>query len=153
MNSLKLKSLLKTILFLAVLGVAAYYLNRPSGEAPRSTPTPAARDVRGESRQPAPTPDARSGFASREKLIQHYRKHGAEFGSVSMEEYLRRAQDLRDRKRSTDVLEFVRPDGIVSRFEKSTGTFVAFNANGIIRTCFKPNDGEAYFHRQKTKAH
>ena len=37
------------------------------------------------------------GFRSAERLDEHYRKHGREFGSISREEYLRLAQTLRDR--------------------------------------------------------
>jgi pyocin large subunit-like protein len=36
----------------------------------------------------------------------------------------------------------------VSRFDRGSGGFVAFDADGIIRTYFRPNDGEAYFRRQ-----
>ena len=32
--------------------------------------------------------------------------------------------------------------------DRSTGAFVAFDADSTIRTFFKPNDGEAYFERQ-----
>src|SRR2546426_2218139 len=44
------------------------------------------------------------GFRSRELLIEHYRKHGHEFGSVSMGEYLALAQALRERTAGGDVL-------------------------------------------------
>ncbi len=62
------------------------------------------------------------GFATPQKLSDHYKKHGREFGKITREEYLRLAQTLRD--------------------------FLACNANGTIRTFFKPNDGEKYFRRQ-----
>ncbi len=88
------------------------------------------------------------GFASREKLVQHYKKHGREFGQISMDEYLRQAQDLRDRPAGGAVLEKVRTDRVITRFDRDSGAFLAFNQNLIIRTYFKPNDGEAYFHRQ-----
>jgi pyocin large subunit-like protein len=88
------------------------------------------------------------GFASRERLAQHYHKHGNEFGNISMEEYLRVAQTLRDHAADATILEAVRSDGVTTRFDRDTGTFIAFNRDGTIRTCFKPNDGEAYFRRQ-----
>ena len=37
---------------------------------------------------------------------------------------------------------------IVTRYDQQTGAFIAFNPNGIIRTFFKPNDGERYYRRQ-----
>ena len=32
--------------------------------------------------------------------------------------------------------------------DQQTGAFIAFNSNGVIRTFFKPNDGERYWRRQ-----
>lgn len=72
---------------------------------------------------------------------------------MTMEEYLRRAQELRDRPVGGDVLEIVRADQAITRFERSSGSFIAFNSNGTIRTYFKPNNGETYFHRQGQRGH
>ncbi|MBS1788982.1 MAG: hypothetical protein JST85_14725 [Acidobacteria bacterium] len=91
------------------------------------------------------------GFATRQKFFDHYDKHGSEFGAISREQYLRQAQELRDRPLNTGVLEAVRTDGVVTRFDKTTGAFLAFNADLTIRTYFKPNDGEAYFRRQSKR--
>jgi hypothetical protein len=91
------------------------------------------------------------GFASRAKLLQHFEKHGGEFPGLTREEYLRRAQDLRDRKTGDGVLEFVREDRVITRFDRKSGDFLAFDRNLTIRTFFKPNDGEAYFKRQQRR--
>ena len=88
------------------------------------------------------------GFANRDRLEEHYRKHGDEFGDVSQQDYLRQAQALRDAPAGGSILESVRRDGVVTRFDRRSGAFIAFNANGVIRTFFRPNDGERYFHRQ-----
>lgn len=93
------------------------------------------------------------GFASRQKWIDHYQKHGREFGSISKEQYLLKAQELRDRPAGGDILEHVRRDGVTTRFDRATGDFIAFNADGVIRTYFRPNDGEAYFRRQALRRH
>lgn len=61
---------------------------------------------------------------------------------------MRRAQELRDRQAGGDVLEIKRADGVVTRFDRSSGDFLAFNPDLTIRTFFKPNDGERYFQRQ-----
>lgn len=92
------------------------------------------------------------GFATRQKFLDHYGKHGQEFGSISKEEYLRQAQELRDIAAGGDVLEVVRQDGVITRFDKRSKAFLAFNSDLTIRTYFKPNDGEAYFHRQSKRA-
>jgi len=97
---------------------------------------------------PAATARTNAGFRSQQRLSEHYAKHSAEFGEISRDEYLRRAQALRDAPASGDVLEIRRDDGTVSRFDRTSGAFIAFDADGTIRTFFRPNDGEAYFQRQ-----
>jgi pyocin large subunit-like protein len=93
------------------------------------------------------------GFHSHQHLVEHYEKHGGEFGGVGMDEYLRLAQVLRDRPAGGDVLEFVRSDGVVTRYDRASGAFIAFDSDLEIRTFFKPNDGEAYFRRQALREH
>lgn len=97
-------------------------------------------------------PSGDVGFASREKLQQHYRKHGREFGRISAERYLRMAQELRDRPVGGNVLELRRDDGM-ARFDRGSGAFLACARNGTIRTFFRPVDGERYFQRQARKQH
>lgn len=100
--------------------------------------------------KPAPATAIRSdvGFASRKKLQEHFEKHGREFGASNEGEYLELAQTLRDRPAGGDVLETTRRDGVITRFDRRSGAFLAFNDDRTIRTFFKPNDGENYFHRQ-----
>lgn len=92
------------------------------------------------------------GFATQQKFLDHFEKHGREFGRISAREYLLMAQDLRDRRADRGILEFSRRDGVVTRFDRGSGAFLAFNRNLTIRTFFKPNDGEAYFKRQRYRA-
>ena len=88
------------------------------------------------------------GFRDRSHREEHYRKHRAEFGDITEAEYLRRAQLLRDRPVAGEVREAVRADGVVTRFDRRGGEFLAFDRDMTIRTFFRPNDGEAYFDRQ-----
>jgi hypothetical protein len=88
------------------------------------------------------------GFADQRRLGEHYEKHGREFGGISKQEYLHQAQSLRDAAPGGAILESVRGDGVVTRYDRETGAFIAFNPDGVIRTFFKPNDGERYFRRQ-----
>ncbi len=92
------------------------------------------------------------GFRSRERLTEHFRKHGREFRVKRADDYLRLAQILRDRPRGEEVLEFVRNDAVTCKFDRASGAFVAYNSDGTLRTFFKPRDGEAYFERQKSRA-
>ncbi|HSR05800.1 MAG TPA: hypothetical protein VLM42_01500, partial [Bryobacteraceae bacterium] len=91
------------------------------------------------------------GFRSRRLFEEHYAKHGREFGNISPPEYLARAQALRDAPVGGAILQGVTPDGIISRFDRRSGAFGAYNPDRTIRTFFIPNAGERYFHRQALK--
>jgi pyocin large subunit-like protein len=88
------------------------------------------------------------GFRSQAELEEHFAKHGREVGATSITDYLHRAQALRDAPLGDQVAEIIRRDGVRTRFDRRTGGFVAFNRNGVIRTYFRPADGEEYFLRQ-----
>ena len=96
----------------------------------------------------AQTSAAGVGFVDSRRLEEHYEKHGAEFGHITKQDYLRQAQLLRDASVGGPVLQTVRADRVTTRFDRETGAFIAFNPNGTIRTFFKPNDGERYYRRQ-----
>jgi pyocin large subunit-like protein len=91
------------------------------------------------------------GFRTRRQFEEHFAKHGREFGSITPQEYLRRAQALRDAPPGGPILEAIKPGGVVTRFDKRTGVFGAYNRDGTIRTFFIPNAGERYFRRQATR--
>ncbi len=91
------------------------------------------------------------GFRSRKQFEEHYAKHGREFGNISQEEYLHRAQALRDAPVGGPILEAVKAGGVITRFDRRTGAFGAYNPDRTIRTFFIPNNGERYFHRQATR--
>ena len=97
---------------------------------------------------PRPSHAQGVGIGSQRSLEEHFQKHGGEFQARTAQEYLAHAQALRDAALSASVLELVRDDGVITRFDRKSGTFVAFDANGRIRTCFRPENGEDYFRRQ-----
>lgn len=139
-SSPRVSKLVSVLLIVMALLTAAC---RQTGSAPPQIQTPSPKSdtaIRTE-----------IGFASRQKFSDHYEKHGNEFGSIRKEEYLRQAQQLRDNQLSAYVLEAVRSDGVITRFDKKSGAFLAFNSDQTIRTYFKPNDGEAYFQRQSKR--
>jgi outer membrane biosynthesis protein TonB len=123
----------------------------PATNPPKPAPTPPAQAAPKATTPPAtgpPPSTSRVGFTSRRSLEDHFDKHGAEFGRITIDEYLAAAKALRDAPLSKDVLEIVRADGVITRFDKRTGNFTAFHDDKTIRTLFRPNDGEAYFRRQ-----
>ncbi|MBO0724774.1 MAG: hypothetical protein J2P52_04160 [Blastocatellia bacterium] len=140
----------KLLLWLsAALALVSAGCRNSNNHAPAQTPEQPASA--GKNQAGARAIRAEIGFATRSKFLEHYEKHGAEFGSISREEYLRQAQILRDSPAGGDILEAVRADGVITRFDRKTGAFIAFNPDLTIRTYFKPNDGERYFRRQSKR--
>ena len=88
------------------------------------------------------------GFRTRHLLDEHFAKHGADFGSVTQDEYLKMAQQLRDARPGKFILESKRKTGGGAKFDTRNNAFVAFDEDGTIRTFFVPNDGVRYFERQ-----
>ncbi len=91
------------------------------------------------------------GFTSKRNFDEHYAKHGREFGNISPAEYLERAQALRDAPVGGPILQVVKANGVITRFDRKSGAFGAYNPDRTIRTFFIPNDGERYFHRQANR--
>ena len=91
------------------------------------------------------------GFRSKQQFDEHFEKHGAEFGKIAQDEYLRLAQALRDAPVGGNILEMRRNDGVVTRFDRKKGYFGAYNADRTIRTFFIPVAGERYFRRQAAR--
>jgi len=87
------------------------------------------------------------GFRTLHLLEEHYAKYGPDFGKISQDQYLKLAQQLRDSRPGKNVLEARMPGG-GAKFDKRYGWFVAYNADGTIRTFFIPKEGIRYFARQ-----
>jgi pyocin large subunit-like protein len=88
------------------------------------------------------------GFRTQHLLEEHFAKHGREFGTITQEQYLRAAQQLRDARPGKNILESQRRDGGGAKFDRRRGWFVAYDSDGTLRTFFIPNDGIRYFERQ-----
>ncbi len=98
-----------------------------------------------ETRKTVGLPEATRQFKSEELLKTHFEKHQSEYGVISITEYLRQASDLANAEISEDVVQLKRSDESVSKYRFSTNDFVVINADGTIRTFFKPVDKEAYW--------
>lgn len=84
-------------------------------------------------------------FASSEELTRHYKKHCAEFGNITEEEYLEKANQLFKEPLSEDVEQLKRSDGSISKYKFSTNEFLAVTKDNIIKTYFLPKDKEQYW--------
>jgi pyocin large subunit-like protein len=141
---------MKLLLWLSA-ALALFSAGCRHSNSPAPTQTPRQQASADKDQAGAKVVRAEIGFATRREFLDHYEKHGAEFGSISQEEYLRQAQILRDSSVGGDILEAVRADGVITRFDRKTGAFLSFNPDLTIRTYFKPNDGERYFRRQSKR--
>lgn len=88
------------------------------------------------------------GFRDRDLLNDHFAKYGHAFGHISVRQYLRLAQQLRDSRLSSNILEAPRQPGGIARFDLKRGYYGSYDADGTIRTFFIPPDGVRYFERQ-----
>lgn len=132
---------------LVVLGLAVLaWLARSSPGGAGSAAVPPAAQAAPPAARPVGHPEI--GFRDPSHLAEHFQKHGAEFGDITQAEYLRRAQALRDGPAGGQIREAARRDGVVTRFDRAGGAFLAYDSDLTIRTYFRPNDGEAYFDRQ-----
>ena len=125
----------------------------PPTSAPAGAPSvsPRSHDAAANAPSPASRRDS-PRFTTHAHLVEHFEKHGAEFPGLTIDTYLQAAQTLRDAPAGGDILELRRDDGVVTRYDKHSGAFLAANRDGTIRTFFRPNDGEAYFRRQATRS-
>lgn len=86
-------------------------------------------------------------FRNKSLYDSHYEKHGHEFGNITKEEYLQKANDLINSD-SPDVLTKYEDDGDFMYFDKISGEFLVLSPDGYIRTFFIPDDGIDYWNRQ-----
>jgi hypothetical protein len=138
------RQLVRLVVILA-LAALAWVARSSAGGAVASPTLPPAGSAPA---TPLPVGHPEIGFRDPSHLSEHFHKHGAEFGDITPAEYLHRAQALRDQPAGGPVREAVRQDGVVTRFDRTDGAFLAFDPDLTIRTYFRPNDGEAYFDRQ-----
>ncbi|MEG0614540.1 MAG: hypothetical protein RR540_02195 [Oscillospiraceae bacterium] len=86
-------------------------------------------------------------FRSTELFQQHFNKHKAEFGKISQEDYLKKAQDLIEASGENILTKFEK-DGDKLIFNTENDEFLVLSEDGFIRTFFKPEDLIDYFNRQ-----
>mgnify|MGYP003300804771 CR=1 FL=1 len=83
-------------------------------------------------------------FANEEALVEHFNKHGAEFGYTTKEAYLQGANNVIQNPNATKKTE---ADGDYVYYVQSSNEIVFVSPSGTIRTYFRPTDGIAYFNR------
>lgn len=85
------------------------------------------------------------------KIQRLYERNGADFGATSADDYLLKVKVFTEtRPRGVEVVR--RANGDTLFYQASTNTFAVTDRNGVPRTMFKPDDGPAYWARQKERA-
>jgi pyocin large subunit-like protein len=87
------------------------------------------------------------GFRSAEHLDIQFERHRYEFGDPTREDYLRRAQQLRDESPYPGLLSATRSDGSMVKFDILSNRLVTFDPDLTLRAYFCPNDGLECFER------
>jgi hypothetical protein len=118
--------------------------SKGSPPAQNETPpklSPKSAEAKPDSKQ-ADNPSSKTGsgkFASQAKLQDHFERHGSDFGAQSPAEYQDQASNFTTGEKPAGVLEKVRPNGDVVRYDPNTDEFGVASRDGIIRTYYKPD--------------
>ena len=86
-----------------------------------------------------PSPTSKRDFADDKLRQRHFRDHGSNVGAASEKEYLNLANKFFDQPSGGNLLEIIRSNGDVVRFNKITDEFGVLRKDGVIRTYFKPD--------------
>jgi len=78
-------------------------------------------------------------FADSAKLLDHYNRHGADFGATSAAQYEGMADAFLNGPRGTGVLQKVRANGDIVRYDPASEAFGVVKPDGTIRTYCKPD--------------
>lgn len=85
-------------------------------------------------------------FRNDKYLLQHFEKHGSEFGYETKEEYLAGANKVISSKDALHKTEAEDSDDVY--YLENSNEFVIVSVDGYIRTYFKPSGGIDYYNRQ-----
>jgi pyocin large subunit-like protein len=84
-------------------------------------------------------------------LSDLFQRHSSDFGAISIDDYETMADAFLGGPRDPTVLECIRTDGIIVRYNTVTNDFGAIGSDNIIRTFFKPLRGIAYYRENCTR--
>ena len=114
-------------------------------------------DERGaEARAPAPLVDgkpmwsANRKYSAEQNAQYHFKRNGADFGAKSVDQFVRTAHDfVTDPPKGTLTLK--RANGDTLMYDPKGNVFAVATKDGAPRTLFKPDDGLAYWNKQKDR--
>ena len=87
-------------------------------------------------------------FRTKRQFDEHFKKHGSEFGNITQEEYLQKANELINNDSDTILHKTEREDGDEIFYDTENNEILFLSTDGYIRTYFRPSQGIRYFNRQ-----
>jgi hypothetical protein len=78
-------------------------------------------------------------FADEAKLQDHFARHGGDFGATTASEYQSQADTFLTGPKDPGVLEKIRVNGDIIRYNATTDEFGVISGNGNIKTYYKPD--------------
>ena len=93
--------------------------------------------------------DSRKGSAQ-ENAARSFERNGADFGANTLDAFVQKAHSFVDRPPpGTQTLK--RSNGDTLFYDPKSNVFAVTNRDGVPRTLFKPDEGQAYWDEQKTR--
>ena len=92
--------------------------------------------------------EATLNFANDDRLQEHWQKHGKEWGNITRDEYLAKARAFFALP-AEKLQSLKEKDGDTVYYRKETNEFGVLSDRKVIRTFFRPRDGQRYFERQR----
>lgn len=89
-------------------------------------------------------------YSAVENAAYHYRRNGKDFGARSQEAYVAKAHAFIDSP-PRGTLRLTRRNGDRLFYDPASNTFAVATRAGAPRTMFKPEDGLAYWEKQKSR--
>jgi RHS repeat-associated protein len=81
-------------------------------------------------------------------LVNHFFKHGSDFGANNAEDYAAQASKFLVQSQRSGLPTKIDVEGVIRTYDARTNTFGAYNPNGTTRTFFTPDRGQAYWDDQ-----
>jgi len=115
------------------------YAPRDSSD-PRTAPIPQFKGK--------PIWSANRRYTAEENAAYHFERNGEAFGADTVEAYVEKAHAFVSRP-PAGVQTLKRPNGDTLFYDEKANVFAVSNREGAPRTMFKPDNGPAYWARQK----
>jgi len=78
------------------------------------------------------------GFADKDRRLTHYGDHGADFGTITVHEYERLADNFLGKPKPATARDCIRRDGDMVRYDRATNELGILSSAKVIRTYFRP---------------